>query len=139
MDDLFSLSAVRKQTLRKIDFSQADLRQCDFRATIFEECSLRDANMTGSRFDGADLWGVDLSGLRLIDASLFRGATVSREQAGQLRSELPNNQTGPLDGGRPPSTVFRMTLKSRSAVPAASRRNFRSEATTRHFTPKLRI
>lgn len=81
----------RKQTLKKIDFGQADLRKCDFRATIFDECSLRDAIMTGSRFDGADLRGADLGGLRLVDASLFRGATISREQAGQLLSELGIN------------------------------------------------
>jgi uncharacterized protein YjbI with pentapeptide repeats len=78
----------RKQTLKKLDFGQADLRKCDFRATIFEECSLRDANMMGSRFEGADLRGADLGGLRLVDASLFRGAVISREQAGQLLSEL---------------------------------------------------
>lgn len=47
--------------------------------------------MTGSRFEGADLRGVDLGGLRLVDASLFRGATISREQAGQLLSELGLN------------------------------------------------
>ena len=33
----------------------------------------------------------DLGGLRLADASLFRGATISREQAGQLLSELGLN------------------------------------------------
>lgn len=78
----------RKQTLKRIDFGQADLRKCDFRATIFEDCSLRDANMTGSHFDGADLRGADLGGLRLVDASLFRGATISRDQASQLLHEL---------------------------------------------------
>lgn len=81
----------RKQTLKKIDFGQADLRKCDFRATIFEECSLRDANLSGSRFAGADLRGADLGGLGLMDASLFRGATVSRHQAEQLLSELGIN------------------------------------------------
>lgn len=81
----------RKQTLKKIDFGQADLRKCDFRATIFEECSLRDSIMTGSRFDAADLRGADLGGLKLVDASQFRGATISREQAGQLLSELGLN------------------------------------------------
>lgn len=81
----------RKQRLRKLDFGQADLRKCDFRDAVFEECSLRDANMAGSRFEGADLRGADLGGLRLIDAGLFRGATVSREQAGQLLAELGLN------------------------------------------------
>ena len=55
---------------------------------VFEECSLRDASMAGSRFDGADLRGADIGGLRLVDASLFRGATLSRAQAGELLGEL---------------------------------------------------
>lgn len=80
-----------KLRLEKVDFSQADLRKCDFRSTIFEDCSLRDANVTGSRFDGADLRGADLGGLRLVDANQFRGATISREQAGQLLRELGLN------------------------------------------------
>jgi fluoroquinolone resistance protein len=78
----------RKQTLRKIDFGQADLRKTDFRATVFEECSLRDAGVAGCRFDGADLRGADLGGIALVDARQFRGATISREQAGQLLGEL---------------------------------------------------
>jgi fluoroquinolone resistance protein len=78
----------RKQTLRKIDFGQADLRKCDFRATTFEACSLRDAGVGGCRFEGADLRGCDLGGIALVDARQFRGATISREQAGQLLGEL---------------------------------------------------
>jgi uncharacterized protein YjbI with pentapeptide repeats len=78
----------RKQILKRVDFSQADLRKCDFRAAMFEECSLRDALLAGSRFEGADLRGADLGGLRLEDAALFRGAMVSRVQAGQLLSQL---------------------------------------------------
>ncbi|WP_336973071.1 pentapeptide repeat-containing protein [Sphingobium aromaticiconvertens] len=78
----------RKRTLNKVDFSQADLRKCDFRATQFDDCSLRDAHMVDCRFEDADLRGADLGGLRLIDARLFRGATISRAQAGQLLGEL---------------------------------------------------
>ncbi len=78
----------RKQTLLRVDFSQADLRKCDFRATVFEECSLRDAHVVGAHFENADLRGADLGGFRLTDASLFRGATISRAQAGQLLGEL---------------------------------------------------
>lgn len=81
----------RKVTLNRIDFSQADLRKCDFRQTTFAQCSLREANMEGARFDGADLRGADLGGLRLFDAGMFRGATISREQAAQLLSELGLN------------------------------------------------
>lgn len=78
----------RKVTLRRLDFSQADLRKCDFRDTVFDDCSLRDANVTDARFTGADLRGADLGGLRLLDAKAFRGATISRSQAGQLLAEL---------------------------------------------------
>lgn len=78
----------RKMTLERIDFSQADLRKSDFRAVTFHQCSLRDANLVGCRFEGADLRGADLGGLRLLDAIPFRGATISREQAGQLLGEL---------------------------------------------------
>ena len=42
-------------------------------------------------FEGADLRGADIGGLRLFDAALFRGATISREQAGQLLGELGLN------------------------------------------------
>lgn len=81
----------RKQSLVAVDFGQADLRKCDFRGTSFERCSLRDAGVEGSRFDGADLRGADIGGLRLVNAGLFRGATISREQAGQLLAELGLN------------------------------------------------
>lgn len=80
-----------KLTLKKIDFSQADLRKCDFRHTTFSECSLREAILDGARFEGADLRGADIGGLRLIDAARFRGAVISREQAGDLLSELGLN------------------------------------------------
>lgn len=81
----------RKARLERLDFSQADLRKCDFRQATFVECSLREANMEGARFDGADLRGADLGGLELFDAKLFRGATISREQAAQLLSQLGLN------------------------------------------------
>ena len=81
----------RRQTLVRVDFSQADLRKCDFREAVFDVCSLREANVAACRFEGADLRGADLGGLRLIDAGLYRGATISREQAGQLLAELGLN------------------------------------------------
>ena len=81
----------RDVTLRRVDMSEADLRKVDFRAAVFEGSSLRDAGMAGCRFEGADLRGADLGGLRLVDASQFRGATISREQAGQLLGELGLN------------------------------------------------
>jgi uncharacterized protein YjbI with pentapeptide repeats len=85
----------RKQTVRKVDFGQADLRKCDFRGTTLEDCSLRDANVTGARFEQADLRCCDLGGVKLNDARLFRGATISREQAGQLLLELGLKVGGP--------------------------------------------
>jgi uncharacterized protein YjbI with pentapeptide repeats len=81
----------RKETLRRVDMSGADVRKSDFRMTVFEDCSLREAMVAGSRFEGSDLRGADLGGLRLVDAGLFRGATISREQAGQLLGELGLN------------------------------------------------
>ena len=81
----------RKESLRRVDLSGADVRKGDFRMTVFEDCSLREAMVTGSRFEGSDLRGADLGGLRLVDAGLFRGATISREQAGQLLGELGLN------------------------------------------------
>ena len=81
----------RKETLRRVDLSGADLRKSDFRMAVFEDCSLRDAMVAGSRFEGSDLRGADLGGLRLVDAALFRGATISREQAGGLLGELGLN------------------------------------------------
>ena len=78
----------RKQTLKRLDFGQADLRKCDFREAVLEACSLRDAHLADARFEGADLRGADLGGIRLIDASAFRGAIISRGQAGQLLAEL---------------------------------------------------
>jgi uncharacterized protein YjbI with pentapeptide repeats len=81
----------RKQSLKRIDFGQADLRKCDFRAATLDECSLRDAMLDGASFAGADLRNADLGGLRLTDASRFRGATISNEQAGQLLAELGLN------------------------------------------------
>lgn len=78
----------RKGRLTGISFEMADLRKCDFRDTVFEDCSLRDANLAECRFDGADLRGADLGGIRLLNAKQFRGATISRDQAGQLLAEL---------------------------------------------------
>lgn len=77
-----------KAHLVRIDFSQADLRKCDFRLASFEACSLRDALVDGARFEGADLRGADLGGIGLGDASRFRGATISRDQAAQLLGEI---------------------------------------------------
>ena len=78
----------RRTTLRNLDFSDADLGGADFRDSVFENCSLRNANLKGSRFQGADLRGADLGGLRLFDAGLFRGATISKAQAAMLLEDL---------------------------------------------------
>ena len=81
----------RRQRLVKVDFAQADVRKCDFRETVFDDCSLRDALVAGARFEAADLRGADLGGFQLADATLFRGATISAGQAGQLLRELGLN------------------------------------------------
>jgi len=41
-----------------------------------------------ARFDGADLRDADIGGLKLLDAKLFRGATISHQQAAELLGEL---------------------------------------------------
>jgi fluoroquinolone resistance protein len=58
----------RKLTLNRLDFSRADLRKADFRDAVLDNCSLREANVS--------------------DARAFRGAVISREQAGLLLAEL---------------------------------------------------
>ena len=68
--------------MKRVDFSVADLAKCDFREAIFSGSSLREANLVDARFEGADLRGADLGGIRLDDARKFKGATISREQAG---------------------------------------------------------
>lgn len=78
----------RKTTLRNLDFSDADLAGADFRDAIFEGCSLRHAHLKDARFEGADLRDADLSGIRLADVGVFRGATVSYQQAAVLVAEL---------------------------------------------------
>jgi glycosyltransferase involved in cell wall biosynthesis len=42
---------------------------------------------------GVLIIGADLGGLRLVDAGRFRGATISREQAGQLTLQLEGFST----------------------------------------------
>ena len=78
----------RKARLDQVDFSEADLRQSDFRDAVFEECSLRDANLADCRFEGADLRGADLGGVKLTDARRFKGAVISKRQAGELLGQL---------------------------------------------------
>jgi uncharacterized protein YjbI with pentapeptide repeats len=51
-------------------------------------CLLRHAHLKLARFEGADLREVDLTGLRLADARLFKGATLSHGQAAALVAEL---------------------------------------------------
>ena len=74
----------RKQTLAGLDFADADLSGCDFRDAVFEGGSLRDAHIKDTRFDGADLREADLGALKLVNAKLFAGATISPRQAAEL-------------------------------------------------------
>lgn len=78
----------RKTSLDTIDFQGADLTEADFRNATFVGCNLRDANVTHARFEGADLRGADLGNLRLADASRFKGAVISKQQAAVLLSGL---------------------------------------------------
>ena len=78
----------RKLTLNRLDFSRADLQKADFRDAVLDNCSLREANVSDAKFQGADLRTTDLGGLKLHDARAFRGAVISREQAGLLLADL---------------------------------------------------
>lgn len=78
-----------KSQLHKIDFSEADLTYCDFRKAVFVDGgSLSMARVNNARFDDADLREASLQGLRLVDAKLFKGAIISRSQAGMLLAGL---------------------------------------------------
>jgi uncharacterized protein YjbI with pentapeptide repeats len=78
----------RRAQLDGVDFHGADLREADFRDAGLTDCSLREANVTNARFEGADLRGADLGSLKLADASRFKGAIISKKQAGELLSGL---------------------------------------------------
>ncbi len=78
-----------KAQLYRIDFSEADLTYCDFRKAVFVDGgSLSLARVNNARFDDADLRETSLQGLRLVDAKLFKGAIISRSQAGMLLAGL---------------------------------------------------
>ena len=49
---------------------------------------MREANVTGARFEAADLRGADLGALRIADASKFKGAIISKQQAAALLAGL---------------------------------------------------
>ena len=85
--NLRGLSFQRAQ-LDGVDFQGADLCDADFRDAVLTECSLREANVAKARFEGADLRGADLGSLQLADASRFKGAIISKKQAGKLLSGL---------------------------------------------------
>lgn len=78
----------RKTAIERVDFGMADLAKCDFREAFFSGSSLRDAHLVDARFEGADLRGADLGGIRLGDARAFKGAIISRDQAGALLAEM---------------------------------------------------
>ncbi len=80
--------SVRIAKLQQLDFFEADLSGCDFREAVFVGGSLRNAHLKLTRFDGADLREADIGGLKLVDAKLFRGATISLNQAAVLLGEL---------------------------------------------------
>ena len=74
--------------LNQLNFSEADLSGSDFREAVFIGGSLRNAHLKLARFEGADLREADIGGLKLLDARLFKGATISFNQAADLLGEL---------------------------------------------------
>ncbi|MCH5536048.1 pentapeptide repeat-containing protein [Pseudomonas syringae] len=78
-----------KTELSNLDFADADLSDCDFRQSVFiNGGSLSMARVINARFDQADLRECSLHGLRLTDAKLFKGATISKFQATMLLAGL---------------------------------------------------
>ena len=78
-----------KTELHNLDFAEADLSYCDFRQAVFVEGgSLSLARVNNARFDQADLREARLHGLHLTDAKLFKGAIISKSQAGMLLAGL---------------------------------------------------
>jgi uncharacterized protein YjbI with pentapeptide repeats len=78
-----------KSELHSLDFSEANLTYCDFRKAVFiGGGSLSMARVNNARFDEADLREASLHGLRLVDAKLFKGAIISKSQAGMLLAGL---------------------------------------------------
>ena len=78
----------RKMQLNQLNFSEADLSGSDFREAVFIGGSLRNTHLKLARFEGADLREADIGGLKLLDARLFKGATISFNQAADLLGEL---------------------------------------------------
>ncbi len=78
----------RREELEEIDFQGADLTGVDFREATLTHCNLREANVTHARFEGTDLRSSDLGNLRLADASKFKGAIISKQQAAILLGGL---------------------------------------------------
>ncbi|AMK20113.1 pentapeptide repeat-containing protein [Sphingobium sp. MI1205] len=94
-----------RTTVNRIDLSQADLRKCDFRQASFIKSSLR---------------GADLGDLRLVDATLFRGA----RRAGQAQPTYPCSCHALWDGhDENPSRRRNGAGRRRSARPDAGRRS----------------
>jgi fluoroquinolone resistance protein len=78
----------RSMRIEGVDFEGADLSGADFREAVLVDCNLAQAHVIDARFEGADLRGANLGGLKLADASRFKGAVISKTQAGALLSAL---------------------------------------------------
>lgn len=68
-----------------LDMSEAGLTGCDFRNAVMERVKLHDAIIKDARFKGTDLRGAELDGFGLTQAISIKGATISNDQASQLR------------------------------------------------------
>jgi fluoroquinolone resistance protein len=93
MPPVFERCLLINANLRGLSFRRAqldgdDFHGADFRDAVLTGCSLREANVANARFEGADLRGADLGSLQLADASRFKGAIISKKQAGELLSGL---------------------------------------------------
>ena len=67
------------------------LSHCDLAGADLSRPDLRSAHLKLACFEGADRRDVRLVGLKLLDAKLFKGATISDRQAAELVAELGLN------------------------------------------------
>ena len=78
----------RKAVLDGIDFTETDLTGADFRETEFRDCNLLGAILRQAKLQGADLRGAQMGQLSIADIAIFKGAIISRAQAGAIVSAL---------------------------------------------------
>ena len=83
-----SSAVFKERKLTGANFEEVAHLGLSFEDTLLIGADLRNAHPKLARFEGADLREADIGGLKLMDAKLFRGATISLNQAAELLGEL---------------------------------------------------